>query len=107
MKTTRRPKQKLSSTTERNDKAKEIRPNPISVSIERDELVLRMPLHEPVPSKSGKTMVVASTMGALPTGLSLAGAHVILNANAYIKPGEPEWGQAAQATMARLVGRLK
>lgn len=107
MKATPKPKQKVAPIIERNDKAKEIRPHPISVSIERDELVLRMPLHEPVPSKSGKTMVVAGTMGALPTGLCLAGAHVILNANAYIKPGEPDWRQAAQVTIARMMGRLK
>jgi hypothetical protein len=94
-------------TENKTIQATEIGADPISVAIEHNELVLRMPLHEPVPSKSGKTMVVASTMGALPTYLSIEGSRLIVNANAYIKLGEPEWRQATQATMARLLGRLK
>lgn len=35
----------------------------MKVTIEKNEIVIRLPLEEPKPSASGKTMVVASTHG--------------------------------------------
>ena len=90
-----------------NEQAGAMKPKPISVTAEGNDLVVRLPLSKPVASKSGKTKVVAGTMGALPTPVLVKGAHVILNASAYIKPGQPRWKQAAQVSMARFAGRLK
>jgi hypothetical protein len=89
------------------DQVAEVRPKPISVTTEGKELVVRLPLSKPVTSKSGKTRIVAGTMGALPTPVVIRGAHVILNASAYINPGQPKWKQAAQVSLARFAGRLK
>ena len=57
----------------------------MQVSIENNELVIRMPMCEPRPSSSGKTLVVASTGGNLATTAMVNGKTVIIGLNAYIK----------------------
>src|SRR5205823_638803 len=57
----------------------------VKVSIEKDELVIRLPLNKPpVPSGSGKTLVIASTRGNQRTEAVLDGQPVIIGVNAYI-----------------------
>jgi hypothetical protein len=57
----------------------------VKVSIEKGELVIRLPLNQPsVPSASGKTMVVASTRGNQRTDAVIDGQPVIIGVNAYI-----------------------
>jgi hypothetical protein len=57
----------------------------MKVSIENGELVIRLPLNKPpVPSVSGKTLVVASTHGNQRTDAVLEGQPIILGVNAYI-----------------------
>ena len=46
-------------------------------------LVLR--LQDPTPSASGKTLVVASTHGNVPSGVKINGKDVIVGINAYIR----------------------
>jgi hypothetical protein len=48
-------------------------------------LTLILKLQEPTPSASGKTLVVASTHGNVPTGVNIDGHTVIVGVNAYIK----------------------
>ena len=57
----------------------------VSVKIEGKELVIRLPLNEkPVPSATGKTLVVASTHGNKTTEVKVDGKNVVLGVNAYI-----------------------
>jgi hypothetical protein len=51
------------------------------------ELVIRVKLNaEPEPSKSGKTLVVASSHGNQPTAALVDGKPVVVGLNAYIRP---------------------
>jgi hypothetical protein len=57
----------------------------MKVSIENGELVVRLPMHDPpVPSSSGKTLVVASTRGNQRTEAVVNGQPVVVGVNAYI-----------------------
>lgn len=59
---------------------------PMKVTIEKNELVIRVPLQEPTPSSTGKTLVVASSHGNQKTDALVDGKPVIVGLNAYIKP---------------------
>ncbi len=57
----------------------------IDVKIEKNELVIRLPLQNPpVPSSSGKTLVVASTRGNFRSTATVDGKPVTVGVNAYI-----------------------
>jgi hypothetical protein len=57
----------------------------MKVSIENGELIIRLPLNRPpVPSTSGKTLVVASTHGNHKSDAVLNGQPLIVGVNAYI-----------------------
>lgn len=58
--------------------------NQIEVKIENGRLIVSLPI-EKHPSKTGKTMVVASTNGNQPTTVTVDGKPVIVGVNAYIK----------------------
>lgn len=47
-------------------------------------LRIELPLEEPRPSKSGKTMVVASTYGVKATGVHYEGRRIVVVASAFI-----------------------
>lgn len=49
-------------------------------------LTIVLPLQPPTPSASGKTLVVASTRGNIPTTALINGKPVTIGVNAYIKP---------------------
>lgn len=57
----------------------------VSIDNQRNELVIRLPLQQPTPSASGKTLVVASTRGNKQTEAVIDGKPVTLGVNAYIK----------------------
>jgi hypothetical protein len=58
----------------------------MKVTIEGGELVIRLPLHNPpVPSSSGKSLVVATTHGNQQTEAMVNGQPVVLGVNAYIR----------------------
>jgi len=48
-------------------------------------LVITVPLSDPTPSASGKTLVVASSHGNKETDAKVNGKPVIIGLNAYIK----------------------
>jgi hypothetical protein len=57
----------------------------LSAKIERNELVIRVPLNPtPAPSASGKTLVIASSHGNKQTEAKVNGKPVIVGVNAYI-----------------------
>ena len=56
----------------------------MKVTIENGELVIRMPMGEPRPSKSGKTLVVCSSGGNQKTDAVVNGQQVVVGLNAYI-----------------------
>jgi hypothetical protein len=57
----------------------------MKVTIEKGELVIRLPLNDPpVLSGSGKTLVVASTRGNQTTEAVVHGQPVVVGVNAYI-----------------------
>ena len=58
----------------------------MKVSREGNELVIRIPMEKnPVPSASGKTLRVASSLGNKKTEIEVGGKSVIVGVNAYIK----------------------
>lgn len=57
----------------------------MSVTVEGDILVIRIPLQTPTPSASGKTLVVATTRGNQQTTTQVDGKFVTVGVNAYIK----------------------
>ena len=60
----------------------------LSAKIEGDDLVIRVPLNPtPVPSATGKTMVVATSHGNKQTEAKVQGRPVIVGVNAYIAKG--------------------
>jgi hypothetical protein len=61
----------------------------MTVKVEGDELVIRVPLQKPEPSKTGKTLVVASSKGNKTTEAEVEthpGKKIVVGVNAYIKP---------------------
>jgi hypothetical protein len=60
----------------------------MKVTIEGKELVIRIPVETPPrPSKSGKTMIVASSSGNVTTPCVVDGKQVVIGLNAYIPRG--------------------
>jgi len=57
----------------------------MKATIENNELVIRVPLQEPTPSSSGKTLIVASSHGNQTTTAMIDGKPIIVGLNAYIK----------------------
>lgn len=58
----------------------------LEAKIEGKILILTIPLQDPKPSASGKTLVVASTGGNITTTCKVNGQPVTIGLNAYIKP---------------------
>jgi hypothetical protein len=57
----------------------------MTATIENKELVIRLPLNPaPVPSATGKTLVVASSHGNKQTEAKVNGQPVVVGVNAYI-----------------------
>jgi hypothetical protein len=56
----------------------------MKVSIEGNELVIRLPLTAPTPSATGKTLSVASSHGNKVTEAEVNGQKVTVGVNAYI-----------------------
>lgn len=60
----------------------------MTVKIVGSTLVIEIPLNSsPVPSTTGKTLVVASTHGNKVTDVKVAGKNVVIGLNAYIPKG--------------------
>jgi hypothetical protein len=57
----------------------------MNAKIEKGNLVIVIPMQEPTPSASGKTLVVASTHGNQPTTVEINGKRVVIGLNAYIR----------------------
>lgn len=58
----------------------------MTAEIKNGNLVVTIPLEEPTPSASGKTLVVASTHGNVVSKAIVNGKPVTIGLNAYIKP---------------------
>lgn len=56
----------------------------MTATIEKNELVIRLPLQTPRPSASGKTLVVATTGGNKATAAIVDGKPITIGVNAYI-----------------------
>ena len=56
----------------------------MQVTIEGNDLVIRLPLETPKLSTSGKTMLVATTRGNVTTNAIVDGKNVVIGVNAYI-----------------------
>lgn len=54
--------------------------------IKDGNLVVTIPMNQPRPSASGKTLVVATSGGNVVTGAQVNGKAVTIGLNAYIKP---------------------
>jgi hypothetical protein len=61
-------------------------PQDISAKIDKGNLIITIPMNtRPVPSATGKTLVVASSRGNKETELQVDGERVIVGVNAYIR----------------------
>jgi len=56
----------------------------MKVEIKNGNLVIEMPI-APAPSKSGKTTLIASTHGNIPTTIQHEGKPVVVSVNCYVK----------------------
>ena len=56
----------------------------MTAEIKNGNLIITIPMNEPRPSASGKTLVVASSGGNRPTTAEVSGKPVIVGCNAYI-----------------------
>jgi hypothetical protein len=57
----------------------------MQTTIENGVLVIRIPMQEPAPSKSGKTRIVATTHGSVQSTATVSGQPIIVSLNAYIR----------------------
>ena len=57
----------------------------LNVEVKGSSLVITLDLVPPHPSSSGKTLVVASTHGCIPTTAVVDGKPVIVGVNAYVR----------------------
>jgi hypothetical protein len=57
----------------------------MKATIKNNTLIVEIPMNEPRPSASGKTMVVASSGGNVTTTAEVNGQPVVIGVNAYIK----------------------
>ncbi len=57
----------------------------MKTEIKDGNLIITLPLEDPTPSASGKTLVVASTHGNMKTSVTVEGKPVTIGVNAYIK----------------------
>ena len=55
-----------------------------TATVENNELIIRMPLQAPTPSKSGKTLMVATTGGFMTTSAQVDGKPVKISVNAIL-----------------------
>jgi hypothetical protein len=69
----------------------------MSIKVKHDGEVLKiyLPLEKPHASKSGKTMLIASTYGVKSTAVEYEGRKIVVVANAFIYPGDKEKGNRA------------
>lgn len=58
----------------------------MTAEIKGNNLVITLPMQDPRPSSSGKTLVVATTGGNIATTAIVNGKPVTIGVNAYIKP---------------------
>ena len=57
----------------------------MKATIEKDMLVVRIPLTTPTPSSTGKTLLVSTTHGGkVAEGLTIGGKPVTISLNAFI-----------------------
>jgi len=78
----------------------------VDVKREGRWLTIRMPLRKAKRSKSGKTIVVASTFGPLLSGAKFGRYNVAVVANAFYDPKLPEWRARARVAKLRADRRL-
>jgi len=56
----------------------------MEIKVENNTLIIKVPLSTPVPSASGKTMVIASSRGNVKTNVLVDGKPLTVGFNAYI-----------------------
>jgi hypothetical protein len=56
----------------------------VTVDEKRNKLVIEADIQTPAPSKSGKTLIIASTGGNLKTDQKFQGKQVVVGLNVYV-----------------------
>jgi len=56
----------------------------MKVAIKDNKLIIEIDMQKPAPSRSGKTLVVATTSGIVPTTAEVDGKTVKIGLNAFI-----------------------
>jgi hypothetical protein len=68
----------------------------VKARLKDEVLKIYLPLREPRISKSGKTMVIATTMGPAGTGIEYNGQQILVVANAIIRNSEQKGGKTQE-----------
>lgn len=58
---------------------------PMNAKVENGNLVITLPLQKPTRSKTGKSLIIASTNGFMKTGVEVEGKEISLSVNAIVK----------------------
>lgn len=61
----------------------------MKVEIKNGRIIISLKLWKPTASKSGKTLLVATTRGVRRSGVKVGGRWVRVNANAFIDANHP------------------
>jgi hypothetical protein len=78
-----------------------------TVDLNGKTLTIKLHMQTPTPSTSGKTLVVASTHGRITTTLRCHKEPIVVNANAFIYPGDRARPTASRKRNAGVAGKSK
>lgn len=59
--------------------------NTMKAELKGNELIIRLKVHDPSRSKTGKNMVIASSRGLCETSIKIAGKPVVISAAAFVE----------------------
>jgi hypothetical protein len=65
----------------------------MEAELKNKTLFIELDIHDPTPSSTGKTLVVAGTRGRWQTSVTIDGQSVWINANAYVYPQKKVAGE--------------
>ena len=73
----------------------------MTLQLVKKELILTLPLEKAVPSRSGKTLLIAGTHGTIATDVLYRGRQVVINANAFVYRKKRQFHGHTRAGMRR------
>ena len=78
----------------------------VVVTKQKRTLRIEMPIEKPTPSRSGKTMIVASTHGNLTTDVRCRRRPIVVSVNAFVYPENNQHEQSPRKRNRRGIAKL-